>query len=187
MKGVVFNLLEETVTRAYGPDTWDDLLEASGASGSYSSLGNYPDAEIEALVAAAGQALNLDRDSVLRWFGTEAIPVLAELYPDFFRVADIHVFMAGINDVIHAEVRKLYPGALCPHFRLKSNGSGDLIMDYLSERNMCALAQGFTEGSALWFHQPMTLEHTACRQKGDGHCTFHIRWSAAEPALPDAA
>jgi hypothetical protein len=78
MKGVVFNLLEETVTRSFGADVWDGLIEASGVSGAYSSLGNYPDEEIEALVAAASASLSLDRNAVLRWFGHNAIPVLAE-------------------------------------------------------------------------------------------------------------
>ena len=35
MKGIVFNLLEEVVTREYSADTWDDLLEAAGVNGSY--------------------------------------------------------------------------------------------------------------------------------------------------------
>ena len=185
MKGVVFNLLEEAVTRSFGADMWDDLVEASAVSGSYSSLGNYPDAEIEALVSAAGQALNLQRDAVLRWFGNNAIPILSELYPEFFRVADIHTFLAGINNIIHAEVRKLYPGAVCPHLRLKADGDADLVMDYLSSRQMFALAQGFIEGTAAWFDQPMRLEHLACTQSGDPHCTFRIRWDVA--ATPDAA
>ena len=77
MKGVIFNLLEETVVRAFGADTWDTLLDMSGASGAYTSLGAYPDSELEALVEAAGKALSLDRDAALRWFGAQSIPVLA--------------------------------------------------------------------------------------------------------------
>lgn len=84
MKGVVFNLLETVVTEAHGAETWDDLLDAAGASGAYTSLGNYCDAELESLVTCAAQALSLSRDEVLRWFGANAIPVLAELYPDLF-------------------------------------------------------------------------------------------------------
>ena len=30
MKGVIFNLVEDIVTEANGPDAWDDLLEAAG-------------------------------------------------------------------------------------------------------------------------------------------------------------
>jgi len=178
MKGVVFNLLEEAVGRAYGPETWDALIDASGVSGVYTSLGNYPDEEIEALVAAAMAALSLDRDQVLRWFGQNAIPVLAELYPAFFTGSeDGRTFVEGVNHIIHAEVRKLYPGAACPHFQMHTDASGDLIMDYLSARNMCALAQGFVEGAATWFGQPVEFRHLRCTQHGDPQCTFALTWS----------
>jgi len=180
MKGVVFNLLEETVTRSFGADVWDGLIEASGVSGAYTSLGNYPDEEIEALVAAASASLSLDRNAVLRWFGHNAIPVLAESYPAFFEgVADARTFVEGVNHIIHAEVRKLYPGAACPHFRLHAATSGDLVMDYLSARNMCALAQGFVEGVAAWYVQPVEFRHLQCKEQGHGHCTFAMTWAAA--------
>ncbi|HYC96489.1 heme NO-binding domain-containing protein [Brevundimonas sp.] len=184
MKGVVFNLLEETVTRAFGPDTWDALLDASDVTGAYTSLGNYPDSEMEALVAAAGQALSLDRDAVLRWFGVQAIPVLAELYPAFFGGApDARAFIEGVNTIIHAEVRKLYPGAECPHFRMHDE-AGDLVMHYVSSRNMCALAQGFVEGTAAWYGGSVDFQHVACTARGDARCIFKVAWpiSTAEAA-----
>jgi hypothetical protein len=180
MKGVVFNLLEECVQRAFGPDTWDALIDSAGVSGAYTSLGSYPDSEIEALLAAAVEALSLDRDQVLRWFGQGAIPVLAELYPAFFEgPASASAFTAGVNTIIHAEVRKLYPGASCPHFRLTDGADGQLVMDYLSTRGMCALAQGFVEGAAAWYGEEAAFEHAACTRRGDPHCTFLIRWSPA--------
>lgn len=178
MKGVVFNLLEETVTRAFGPDTWDALLDLSGVSGAYTSLGNYPDGEMEALLAAAGQTLSLDRDAVLRWFGTKAMPVLAELYPGFFvGAADARTFVEGVNTIIHAEVRKLYPGAECPHFHMHDE-AGDLVMHYVSSRNMCALAQGFVEGAAAWYGETVDFQHLACTAHGDARCTFRLVWQA---------
>jgi len=33
MKGVIFNLLEQSVQRAFGADTWDTLIESAGVSG----------------------------------------------------------------------------------------------------------------------------------------------------------
>jgi hypothetical protein len=43
VKGIVFNLLEQVVSRDYGEDMWDDLLSAAGLVGAYTSLGSYPD------------------------------------------------------------------------------------------------------------------------------------------------
>jgi heme-NO-binding protein len=181
LKGV-FNLLEEVVSRHYGADIWDDLLSEAGVSSSYTSLGNYPDAEIEALVRAASDKLGTDRTAVLRWFGQSAMPVLAERYPAFFtRHASSRPFVLGINHVIHAEVRKLYTGAECPHFHLRQPADGALHMEYRSSRQLCALAQGFVEGAAAVYNEAVSFEHLSCRERGDPRCAFKIVWLAERP------
>jgi hypothetical protein len=52
MKGVIFQLLEKAVVDEHGADAWDELLADAEVEGVYTSLGNYPDAELIALVAA---------------------------------------------------------------------------------------------------------------------------------------
>ena len=59
MKGIIFNLVEEVVTAAYGEDTWDSLLDEAGLDGSYTSLGSYPDEDLFQLVGAASKALGV--------------------------------------------------------------------------------------------------------------------------------
>ena len=76
MKGIVFNLLERVVVDEHGEDVWDDLIDAAGVTGAYTSLGSYPDAELMALVTAAADALALAADDVVRWFGRQTLPLL---------------------------------------------------------------------------------------------------------------
>src|SRR5262249_32320754 len=129
MKGVVFNLLEEVVIRAHGEDTWDALLENAGLEGSYTSLGSYPDDHMMKLVGAAAGALKMNPGEVLRWFGREAMPVLAERYPAFFRGhTSTRPFVLSVNDIIHPEVRKVYPGADVPVFDFRDLDDGALLM-----------------------------------------------------------
>ncbi|MFM8619674.1 MAG: heme NO-binding domain-containing protein [Opitutaceae bacterium] len=45
-------MLEKVVSESHGESVWEALLEKSGASGTYASLGSYPDEELLALVAA---------------------------------------------------------------------------------------------------------------------------------------
>ena len=53
----------------------------------------------------------------MRWFGREALPLLADRYPDFFEQHPRHQpFLLTLNRIIHPEVRKLYPGADVPNF-----------------------------------------------------------------------
>jgi len=176
MKGVVFNLLEEVVTGEFGSDTWDDLLDDAGLSGAYTSLGNYSDAEIEALVDAAARRLSMEPAHVLRWFGERAMPLLKQRYPALFaNHASSRNFILSVNNIIHPEVRKLYVGASCPFFHFKEDADGTLTMRYESTRNLFDLAHGFVLGAAALWHETVTiLRHSAGSAEAN---TMIIRWS----------
>jgi hypothetical protein len=128
MKGIIFNLVEEVVTEQHGPDTWDALLDAAGLDGSYTSLGNYPDGDLFALVGAASTALGIEAGAVVRSLGEGAIPLLADRFPEFFKPHDNTTsFLLTLNDIIHAEVRKLYPDADLPEFDFHGVGADPRI------------------------------------------------------------
>lgn len=177
MKGVVFNLLEEVVVEAHGPEAWDDLLDAAELGGAYTSLGNYSDEELHALVAATASALGLTPSQVLRWFGQKAMPVLARRYPALFAGhVSARDFILSVNSIIHPEVRKLYAGASCPFFHFREAPEGALVMGYESSRRMCDLAQGFVEGAATHYDEEVAVSHQSCMHHGDDKCLIEIRW-----------
>jgi hypothetical protein len=179
MKGIIFNLLEDVVIRNHGEDTWDQLLTATGLDGAYTSLGSYPDEQIQALVGAAAQMLGLTPFEVLRWFGQQAIPLLFDRYPGFFSSqASTRPFVLSVNSIIHPEVRKIYPGADVPTFEFRDAPEGRLMMGYLSPRRLCALAQGFIEGAATHYGETAIVEHRECMHKGDKRCLCHISFSS---------
>jgi hypothetical protein len=55
VKGIIFNLVEEVVSQAHGDDAWDAVLDAAHLDGSYTSLGSYPDSDLEQLTEAAAK------------------------------------------------------------------------------------------------------------------------------------
>jgi hypothetical protein len=176
MKGVVFNLLEEVVVKHLGETAWEDLLDATGLSGSYTSLGSYPDEEMRSLLAAGAKALGKTPNEALRWFGREAMPLLARNYPAFFAEHKrTEPFVLSVNGIIHPEVRKLYAGAHCPHFHVWHARDGALIMIYDSPRKLCALAHGFLEGAGDHFGESVSVEHMSCMLRGDPKCMLSIR------------
>lgn len=178
MKGVVFNLMEQVVTHQHGEDTWDALLDAAGLAGTYTSLGSYPDRDMERLVVAAADRLKLAPAEVLRWFGREAMPMLAGRYPAFFRAhASARPFLLSLNSIIHPEVRKLYPGADVPVFDFADTPEGDLLMGYQSPRKLCALAHGFAEGAAIYYTETLNFQHLKCMHHGDPKCLFRISFT----------
>ena len=175
MKGVVFNLLEQAVTSEHGPDTWDDLLDATGLDGAYASVGQYPDEHMEALVAAASEKLGVSPADVLRWFGAAAMPMLRESYPSFFNQPDLRAFLLSLNKIIHAEVRKLYPGADVPNFDYEESGD-DLVLIYRSARQLCPLAEGFITGAAAEFGQRVSITQPECMNEGAAACRIVCRF-----------
>jgi len=179
MKGIIFNLVEEVVSAGYGVAAWDSILDAAGLDGAYTSLGSYPDDDLVRLVAAASTALDASPDDVIRQIGQGALPLLAERYSAFF---DGHTstrsFLLTLNDIIHPEVLKLYPGAVPPDFSFEPTDDGSLVMGYKSERQLCALAEGFIIGAAAHFGEEVALEQSQCMQRGDDHCVIRCRFSA---------
>ncbi|WOH60161.1 heme NO-binding domain-containing protein [Bradyrhizobium sp. BWC-3-1] len=175
MKGVVFNLLEAVVRRDYGDDAWEALLDAAGTDGAYSSLGNYPDEELVKLVGAASSALKMPADDVVRWFGRNALPLLAKTHPHFFTAhKSTRPFLLTLNDVIHAEVRKLYPGADVPVFTYDTSSSDFLLMHYRSHRKLCALAEGFIQATAAYYAEELSLDQLECMNRGDDKCVLRV-------------
>src|SRR5206468_2522604 len=126
----------------FGEDVWDDLIETAEVKGAYTSLGSYDDADLGALVSAASTALEMPPDDVVRWFGRNALPLLATRYPDFFAAhVSARPFILTLNDIIHPEVRKLYPGADVPVFDFDTSSDEVLVMGYSSQRQLCSFAE----------------------------------------------
>jgi len=175
MKGIIFNLLEDVVVEIHGDAVWDALLDQSDLDGVYTSLGSYDDAEIMGLVSAAGNALSLTDDEVLRWFGRRAIPGMAKRWPAFFVAHQNTIpFLRTLNSVIHPEVRKLYAGAYCPHFDFTSPTDGSLLIGYRSPRQLCGLAHGFVLGAGDHYGEAVTVEHLECMREGDARCLLSV-------------
>jgi hypothetical protein len=178
VKGVVFNLLERLVARDFGEDTWDGLLGASGLSGVYTSLGSYPDEDFGKLVGAAADTLAMPADDVVLWFGRSALPLFAGHYPQLFEPHDsTRSFVLTLNDIIHPEVRKLYPGAEVPEFDFEVR-EGVLVMGYRSPRKLCSFAEGLLLGAADHYGERLTIEQPFCLKRGDDQCELELAFAS---------
>jgi Haem-NO-binding len=178
MKGVVFNLLEQLVVSEHGDETWETLLDVSGLDGVYTSLGSYPDGDLFKLVGAASSALDVPPDDVVRWFGRGAMPLFAERYPSLFSEhSTTRSFVLTLNDIIHPEVRKLYPGAIVPEFGFGTSDPKTLGLDYYSPRKLCAFAEGLLLGAGDHFNETVTIEQPKCMNRGDQRCRLEIAFS----------
>lgn len=177
MKGIIFNLVEEVVRGTYGEDVWESLLDAAGLHGSYTSLGSYPDEELFQLVSAASEAFEIPPNDVIRILGERAIPLLAERFPQFFEQPATLPFLLTLNEIIHPEVRKLYPDADVPVFEFERVEANELLIGYRSPRKLCALADGFIRGAATHFGETVDVEQPVCMHAGDEQCVLRCRFN----------
>ncbi len=174
MKGVIFNVVEEVVTEQYGADTWDALLDAAGVEGAYTSLGNYDDAQLVALVEAAASALSTSAADVLRIVGRAGFAKLSGRYPHFVAAhTTSRTVFHELNSVIHPQVLSLYPGASVPHFAVEGDGA-QLVLHYTSDRGLCHLAEGLAEGLAASFDENIAIHQSSCRHRGDETCQIVV-------------
>ena len=181
MKGIIFNVAEVTVSEEFGEDAWDDLLESAGLDGAYTALGDYPVDHLVALVTAASDKLSLPPADVIRFIGRRGFPILIDKYPDMaVGHSSARTLVLSLNEVIHPEVRKLYPGADVPTFEYRDSDAGVLEIEYVSNRQLCHFAEGLILGSADYFDESIEISQPICQHDGAVSCVLRLRWIANE-------
>lgn len=168
MKGVVFTELLEMVEARFSADMVDDIIDDAQlpSGGVYTSVGTYPHEEIVALVVALSQRSGLAVRDLLLAFGEHLFGRFVAGYPAFFvNVSDAFVFLAGIEDIIHTEVRKLYPDAELPRFDIERHDSQQLVLVYDSRRHFEDLAEGLMRGCIAHFGGGIAIQREVL---GDG-------------------
>ena len=155
MKGVVFTEFLQMVEDRFSADMVDDIIDDANlpSGGAYTAVGTYPHEEIVALVVALSQRSGLAVPDLLRTYGEHLFGIFVRGYPGFFAgVTDAFDFLAGIEDIIHAEVRKLYPDAELPRFDVeRRDDDQELVLLYDSRRHFEDLAEGLMRGCIAHF------------------------------------
>lgn len=178
MKGIILNLVEDVVRREHGDDYWDDVVDASGLAASYTSLGTYPDQEVETLARVVAEREGSTSPEVIRHVGHEGMAMLAARYPGFFEPHDgLRSFLLSLNTVVHPEVRRLYPGAVIPDFEHVFPSPDVIELVYRSERGRCDLAEGLVLGAADHYGEHVAVSQPACIHRGDEGCVIRVELS----------
>lgn len=160
MMGMVFTELLEMVETRYSLDMVDAVLQTAGASGVYTSVGYYDDAELVALVGALAAHTGTSIPTLLFAFGEHVFGRFLALYPSFFSgTADAPDFLQGLETRVHTEVRKLYENAHPPLFLWEPLGPGRFALEYRSQRSLGAFAHGLlTACLAHYGHQHVVAD-----------------------------
>lgn len=179
MKGIVHNMLADMVEERFGLDAWDAILDKAGSDGVFVATESYPDEDLMALVASASEVSGIEAHTLVYAFGQYMMPRFHESYPVFFKEGmRLRDFLESVDQVIHIEVRKLYPEANLPKFDYENGEIKRLTMLYRSPRKLCRLAEGLIDGAAAIFGESYHLQHDTCLHKGDDHCALVVGFDA---------
>ncbi len=157
MKGMVFTEFVEFVENRYGFDAVDGMIEDSGLSGVYTQAGNYPFEEMVTLVVALCEKQKVELVEVLEKYGEYLFGKLASLYPNINKFSSVFDIVSHVDNIIHPEVRKLYPDADLPSFRVVTQTENKLIMEYMSNKSLQHLAKGLILGVAQYYNENIVV------------------------------
>ncbi|MCP9766664.1 hypothetical protein EGI22_02005 [Lacihabitans sp. LS3-19] len=169
MKGIVFTEFLEMVEEGFGYEMVDKLLTESDlpSKGIYSAVGTYPHSEIITLVVNLHKNTQIPLSQLLEAFGEYLFNSLMKAYGHIFQnVNDAFAMLSSIETYIHVQVKKLYPDAQLPTFKVETISENQIIMYYTSERSMGDLAIGLINGCLKHYNESAEIVKEDLNESG---------------------
>jgi hypothetical protein len=179
MKGIVFTEFLDMVEAKFSADTVDSIIEQANLpnDGAYTAVGTYPHEELVAMVVALSKDTNIATNTLVNVFGHHLFGRFFERYPNFFEgVPTAFDFLATIENIIHVEVKKLYPEAQLPRFVTEKHTETELVLIYQSARHFGDLAAGLIQGCIEHFNEKVTVQREDLpTEDGNTNIRFSLR------------
>lgn len=169
MKGIVFTEFLELVEEKFGIEMVDSIIEASKleSEGIYTSIGTYNFSEMLSLLTNLSERTNISIDDLLLGYGEHFFGVIERNYIGLVDTYNDPIDMlSSIENHIHVEVRKIYPGAELPTFIIEEKSEDLLKMVYKSSRAMYYFGLGLMNRTFKHFNT--TAEITLEKLTEDG-------------------
>ena len=176
MKGLVFTTFYSHCEERFGADLLDDIIEDADLpnKGAYTSVGTYPFGEMVALITALVQRTGRPLSAVLEEFGHFCFGKWVTYVPTHFENKSLFDILAGIDHFHEYEVRKLYPDAELPSFKVESRDKRTLVLRYFSCKPLADLASGVIKAAAAHLGENVGVKHWPVTDGAEAHVRFEI-------------
>ena len=164
MKGIVFTEFLDMVETKYGLEVVEAIIENSNVAseGVYTSVATYEFNEMVSLITELSIEVNVPPGDLIYTFGHYLFTSLEKAHPEVIQNYNSPLgLIYSIEDHIHVHVKKLYPDAELPSFKVLERTDNSLTMVYSSARGLYRLAHGLIE---------KTFEHF----NGTAHVTYEL-------------
>ncbi len=148
MKGIVFTEFLEMVEQEFGLEVLDSIILKSNlpSEGVYTSVGTYDFFEMQKLIGNLSEETGIPVNDLIYAYGKFFFHILERHHKDIFSLYSSPIAMlASIENHIHVQVRKIYPGAELPFFKILEQRKDYLEMIYYSERSLYMFAKALME------------------------------------------
>ena len=169
MKGIVFTEFLEMVETQFGLDTVDTIIESSDLSsgGAYTAVGTYEFSEMLQLVSHLSSTAQIPVNDLLYSFGLYLFEGLSKAHPEVVSSYKSPLnLIYSIEDHIHIQVKKLYPDAELPNFKILERTDNSLTMIYSSSRGLYALAHGLIQKTFEHFEKNVEVAMQLLNEQG---------------------
>jgi hypothetical protein len=160
VKGIIFREFIDMVDKTMSEDMTEKIIAKCDlpSGGAYTTVGNYDHGEIIGLVSELSLETGRSEPELIRVFGRHLFDRFVELHgQDLGFAEDLFNFFESIDNVIHVEVKNLYPDAELPHLECARPDQDTLIVTYESARAMADLAHGLIDGAIKHFGEPISV------------------------------
>ena len=177
MKGFIFTNFLDFVEKSNGLDMVDEMLgECDLASeGVYSAFNSYEFDELVTLLTYVSKKTDISPQILLETFGRFVFPYLigkhSYIIEKYSNAIDL---IAGIENHIHIEVKKLYEDAELPTFNVVEKKEDSLTIIYTSTRGLTYFAIGLMKETLQFFKVKGTIDMVE-NYNNDGSVKFHIQ------------
>jgi hypothetical protein len=176
MKGLVFTTFYSHCEEEWGPDMLDDIIEDADLpnKGAFTSVGTYPFEHMIALMTALVRRSGQPMPQLLEGFGRFCFGKWVAYVPEHFANKDLFDIMAKIDDFHEFEVRKLYPDAELPSFKVESRDDRTLVLRYFSCKPLADLAAGVIRGAAAHLGETIEIKHRPVVDGTEAYVRFEV-------------
>ncbi|MDT0605803.1 heme NO-binding domain-containing protein [Croceitalea rosinachiae] len=169
MKGIVFTEFLDMVETTYGLEVVDSIIENSNlqSEGAYTSVGTYDFNEMVQLLTNLSKLANIPADDLLYSFGHYLFNGLLKAHPEVVSSYKNPLgLLYSIEDHIHVHVKKLYPDAELPSFKILEKTDKTLTMIYSSSRGLYSLAHGLIKKTFEHFEKSVQVDFELLNEQG---------------------
>lgn len=176
MKGIIFTEFIELVEEKFGLEVVDKMFLMANDEGIYTSVGSYDHRKLVKLITQLSKLTGISSEALQEVFGESVFSNLMKSIPsgiNYQNFTTTFAFIRKVEDLIHVEVKKLYPNTKPPQFDFISETKSEMVFDYHSARCMSHVCLGLIKGCAQYFNEIVDVTYQNQTANGD-HVRFHL-------------